>query len=64
MRDDITRLVKRPPADKRLQAATKPVAIRSQTGLERPPGSQFNINEITVESTDGLFTFTVKVVNE
>jgi len=60
--DDINRLVKPPPAEKRLPAAVAPAAIRSKTGLERKQAGEVASQEVTVESTDGLFSFTVRVV--
>ena len=62
MRDDITRLVKPPPPEKRLTPAETPLPIRAQTGLERKSAGDVESTEVTVESTDGLFTFTVQVV--
>jgi len=63
MQDDLNRLVKKPPADKRLPGAVAPPAIRQQTGLERRQAGEVDGREVTVESTDGLFTFTVRVVD-
>jgi hypothetical protein len=63
MQDDLNRLVVKPPADKRLTPAETPPAIRSKTGIERPPGSRINTSTVTVESTDGLFSFEVTVAN-
>lgn len=62
MKDDINRLVARQPADKRLDAAGTPDAIRTGTGLERQKIGKVNSEEVTVESSDGLFTFIVRVV--
>lgn len=62
MKDDINRLVQRPLPENRLGAATTPTAIRARTGLERKQVGDVNSEEVTVESTDGLFTFTVRVV--
>lgn len=61
-KDDINRLVARAPADKRLDTAITPDAIRAKTGLERKQVGTVNSEEVTVQSTDGLFTFTVRVV--
>lgn len=63
IQDDVTRLVKRPAAEKRLATAETPSAIREQTGLERlkRSGASVTGEEVTVTSTDGLFTFTVRV---
>ena len=63
MQDDLNRLVVKPGAEKRLPAAVTPPAIRSKTGLERRQAGEVDSTEVTVESTDGLFTFTVRVVN-
>lgn len=62
IKDDIKRLAPAPPADKRLGAARNPAAIRAQTGLERKQAGSVESEQVTVESTDGLFTFTVRVV--
>lgn len=62
MQDDITRLVKPAPAAKRLPVAAAPAAIREQTGLERRVAGSVSSEEVTVQSTDGLFSFTVRVV--
>lgn len=61
-RDDVARLTPRPSPDKRLGAARAPRAIRAQTGLERRAVGDVESKEVTVKSTDGLFTFTVNVV--
>jgi len=63
MRDDLNRLIDKPPADKRLPAAETPPAIRSKVGLERKSAGEVDSREVTVESTDGLFSFTVRVVD-
>lgn len=59
-------LVDKPPAPKKIEPPKKPPAIRSKTGLERRQaagsGAYDASEEVTVESTDGLFTFTVRVV--
>jgi hypothetical protein len=64
LQDDITRLVKPPPAAPRLSAAGAPDALRDKTGLERKTraGADVSGEEVTVASTDGLFTFTVRVL--
>jgi hypothetical protein len=62
MQDDLTRLVKPAPAAKRLPAATTPRALRAQTGLEPRRSGDVNTAVVTVESTDGLFSFTVTVL--
>lgn len=59
--DDLNRLVARPPADKRLPAAGTPAPIRSKTGLERLQEGRIRSEEATVQSTDGLFAFTIQV---
>ena len=62
----INQLVKRPPAENRLDPVTAPGAIGAKTGLERKQAGAVKISdlsdEITVESSDGLFTFIVRVV--
>lgn len=63
IKNDIGRLV--PPPDKtpRLGAAKSPTALRAKTGVERKQSAKAQAGqEITVQSTDGLFTFTVQVV--
>lgn len=62
--DAINSLVKPAAAEKRLDAARNPAAIRSKTGLERKQAGSVNSNEVTVQSTDGIFTFVVRVVKE
>lgn len=64
MRDDINRLVKPAAAEKRLPAAKNPPAMRAKTGLERKQADDANVTTetVTVESTDGLFSFDVTVV--
>lgn len=62
MRDLINRLVDPPPPDNRLPPAATPKPIRSKTGLERKVAGEVDSIEATVESTDGLFLFTVRVV--
>lgn len=60
-RHDINRLVDRPRVEPRLEPARAPSAIRSKVGLERRGAGDLNSEEITVQSTDGLFTFIVLV---
>lgn len=62
-RDQLSRLVNKAPADKRLDPAVAPAAIRAKTGLERRSAGDVQSSEVTVQSTDGLFSFTVRVVN-
>lgn len=62
IKDDLNRLLAKPPAAKRLPAAATPEAIREQTGLEREKLGKVNSEEVTVESSDGLFSFIVRVV--
>lgn len=62
MQDDINRLVKPPAPDNRLAAAATPEAIRAKTGLESKRAGRVDGTEVTVKSTDGLFTFTVRVL--
>lgn len=59
---DINRLVVPPRAEKRLDAAVQPEAMRATTGLERKQLGSVDSQEVTVSSTDGLFVFTVRVV--
>jgi len=61
-KDDINRLVQRPRAEKRLPGASTPAAIRGKTGLERKTRGDVNSEEIHAVSTDGLFSFTVRVI--
>lgn len=62
LKDDISRLVDKKPEPKRLDGAGNPAAIREQTGIERRRIGQVSSEEVTVTSTDGLFTFTVRIV--
>jgi hypothetical protein len=62
MQDDLNRLVKKPPAEVSLKAAGTPAAIRAKTGLERKQAGTVQSEEVTAQSTDGLFTFIVRVV--
>jgi hypothetical protein len=61
---DINRLVERPAPEIKLDSAVEPEAIRSKTGLERKLVGIGTVQseEITAQSTDGLFTFIVRVV--
>lgn len=59
---DIARLVPQALPEPRLDGARSPAAIRSRTGLERKRAGSVESTEVTVESTDGLFTFSVRVV--
>ena len=60
--DDINRLVNPPAPEKRLDPAATPDAIRTKTGLAPEQTGKVNGTQVTVKSTDGLFTFTVNVV--
>ena len=62
MKADLNRLVKAPPPEKKLATATTPGAIRSKTGLEPEQTGKVKTKQVTVVSTDGLFTFVVSVV--
>jgi hypothetical protein len=65
IKDDLNRLIKPPLACNRLGEAETPDAIRTKTGLERKQAGNANdirSEEVTVESSDGLFTFIVRVV--
>lgn len=62
IKDDVNRLVRPPAPDTSLQPAKLPPAIRDKTGLERKQAGSFATEEVTVQSTDGLFVFTVLVV--
>lgn len=62
MKADLNRLIDKPPAEKRLDAAATPKPIRTQTGLERKQAGEVSSEEVTAISTDGLFTFVVRVV--
>lgn len=59
--DDINQLVRPQPAEKKLDTATTPAAIRAKTGLAEKNAGKVNGTQVTVKSTDGLFTFTVTV---
>lgn len=60
--DDLNRLIKKPHPEIDLKAAEAPHSIRSKTGLERKQTGTIASDEVTAESTDGLFTFVVRVV--
>lgn len=62
VKDDIGRLTPRQKPDNRLKPATLPAAIREQVGLERQQTGKVKGEEVTAQSTDGLFTFVVRVV--
>jgi hypothetical protein len=62
MKADLNRLVDKPLPEITLGAAGDPPAIRSKTAIERKQVGTVASNEVTVESTDGLFTFTVRIV--
>jgi hypothetical protein len=63
LQDDVTRLVRLPPEQRRLDDAISPTAIRPQTGLEKMSrgSGEVTTEEVTAISTDGLFTFVVRV---
>lgn len=60
--DDLNRLVKPAPPEQKLAGAATPPAIRTKTGLERKQAGNVDSEELTTESSDGLFTFIVRVV--
>ena len=64
MKNDINRLVAPAPAAIRLPPAKPLDAIPARTGLERQGGGSGDVatQEITVQSTDGLFSFTIKAI--
>ena len=63
MKNDINRLVAPAPAAIRLPPAKPLDAIPTRTGLERQGGAgEVATHEITVASTDGLFSFTIKAI--
>lgn len=62
MKLDINRLVDKPLPEIKLTAAATPEAIRSKTGLERRQNGTITGEEVTAQSTDGLFTFVVRVI--
>jgi hypothetical protein len=64
MQDDLTRLIKKPPVENRLDPAKTPLAIRSKIGLERKVAGDVQTEEKTLVSSDGLFTFTVNVLKK
>jgi len=59
---NLARLIPPAPADNRLAPAVAPKAIRDQTGLSARQATRVRGSEVTVQSTDGLFTFVVTVV--
>lgn len=61
MKDDIARLVPRPAEEKRLAPADTPPALRAKTGTQPKAAGRINGEQVTAESTDGLFTFVVTV---
>lgn len=62
MKTDLNRLVDKPSPENRLGDAKTPDAIRTKTGLEPKQVGSVNSEEVTVQSTDGLFAFTVRIV--
>lgn len=62
IKDDIYRLTPAQKPDKSLKTASTPAAIRQKTGLERQQTGTVKGEEVTAQSTDGLFTFVVRVV--
>ena len=62
IKDDINRIAEPTPTPKSLGGAVLPSAIRSKTGLEPKKAATLATEEVTVQSTDGLFTFVVLVV--
>lgn len=62
----INSLVDKPQPKEKLKPPETPDAIRAKTGLERKTAAgadnSVNSQEVTVTSTDGLFTFTVDVL--
>ena len=73
MRDEINPLIFLPPPENRLPVVETPSAIRSRIGLERKTAGTAGASssavatpiiseEVTVRSTDGLFSFVVRAV--
>jgi hypothetical protein len=63
MKADLNRLVEKPKPEIKLGAPATPEAMRAKTGLEREQtGKGGESEEVTAQSTDGLFTFVVRVV--
>lgn len=62
MKDDLNKLVNRPPAEVRLGEPAIPLAMRTKTGLEREAAANVEGEEVEVQSTDGVFTFVVRVI--
>lgn len=62
--DDITRLARQEPARQRLRNAVDPRAIRDQTGLQLRARASASAegDEVVAKSTDGIFTFVVRVL--
>ena len=62
----INSLVDKPQPKEKLKPPETPDAIRKKTGLERKRADEaaasVNSQEVTVTSTDGLFTFAVRVL--
>jgi len=63
MKSDLNRMIDPAPVNKRLAPAETPQAIRGKVGLERKGAGDVKTEEVDVESTDGLFTFTVRVIS-
>lgn len=61
LKDDIARLVPPPAVEKRLDEAATPLAIRTKTGTQPKAAARIQGEQVTAESTDGLFTFVVTV---
>ena len=62
MKTDLNRLIDKPAPELKLAGAETPPAIRDQTGLERKQVGTVASEEVTTQSSDGLFTFIVRVV--
>lgn len=62
MKSEINRLVDPPPPDNSIGPAEMPKAIRAKTNLAARQAGLYETEIKTVESTDGLFTFTVQVL--
>lgn len=52
----------KPAPEIRLDAARTPAPIRAKIGLEREQSGKVKSEQVTVQSSDGLFTFVVRVV--
>lgn len=59
--DDINRLVRPASPDKQLDAAATPDAIRAKTATTPKNAGKVDGAQVTVKSTDGLFSFTVTI---